>query len=189
MKYLMLVLVIPLLCLVVGCASAERHEHFIAATKVILDAQAQLATANAEYSTSAKAKAAMDEKRLDDALMLEIPQIVLRVESPDKELITKYDKNGDGTLDGAEKQAASQGLILAAMVSYKTSMAAIRTDLDNVAERDGKVEKLIAAAVEAAAQMATVEARAWANSAQWEMLKDKAVVGALVPLISKESGK
>lgn len=166
-RMLLVVAVLALLCGTAGCAQSARHDFTLSAGKLLLDNTDSLMALTLEADTSTKAKAAQDEKRLDDALMLEI------------EILAKKQFTDDAT-----RQAA----ILAIVQKYKTSVVEVAADIANVTDRTRRVQGFTDQNREAILGILEVEARTWANSASYEDLMNKAIVGNLMQLLTPKGG-
>ena len=156
---LVLLLFLPVVFLGMGCATAERHAFTLTAVEVGLTAQEQILVACGEWETGLVAKAAQDEKRIEDALMLKMEQIATEAKT--------------GKLpDPVSIQAA----IVKAMTKYRESRDAIDSDRANGQERDTLVRGLVADTVEALQGLLEVETEAWALALSKQELARRAIL-------------
>lgn len=167
MRYLLTVFLVLVMCGTVGCAQSARHDYVLSMGKLVLDNTDGLLTLGQESATSAKAKAAQDEARLDAALMLEIETLAKKQFADD---------------------AARQAAILAVVQKYKASVVEVNADRENAADRLQRVQGFTTANQEAILGLLTLEARTWANNASFEDLVNKAVVGQFMGLITPKAG-
>jgi len=149
--------------LLMGCAQGARHEYLTAGLQQALLNTDSLQAMAVEYSDAAKAKAAQDLERQDNALMLKI------------KTLSKAQYADDAALEAA---------ILEAMVKYKTSVVAVELDLDTLRKRDVDFVDVADLTREALAGVLAVEAKSWANYASRMDLINEAVVGRVVKALS-----
>ena len=163
---LLVVMTLLLLCGMAGCAQSARHDYVLSMGKMVLDNNDGMLTLGLEAATSAKAKAAQDEKRLDDALMREIDALAKKQFTDD---------------------AARQAAILTIVQKYKTSVVEVKADVDAATDRANRVQGFAAANQEAILGLLALEARSWANTASYEDLVNKAIVGTFTDLLKPKA--
>lgn len=164
MRYLAVVCLVLLMCSMAGCAQSARHDYVLSMGKLVMDNNDGMLTLGLEAATSAKAKAAQDEKRLDDALMLEIDALAQKT---------------------FETPAARQAAVLALVQKYKTSVVEVKADVDIATDRAARVKEFAAANQEAVLGLLALEARTWANGASTEDLVNKAITGLFTEILLK----
>lgn len=162
MKRLTLATMLTVCVLAAGCTMEARHDYYVEGINFVLHNQDQLQLAAAEYSDSAKAKADVDLKQLDAALMLEIADLTRKTYK-----------------DETERQAA----VLGVMQKYKASVVNVSADMDILRTRDSEVAKIIDANKETLTGILAVEARSWANLQARETLIQKATVTEVLGIL------
>jgi len=163
MRKAVLLVVLASAVVLAGCAQEARHEYLTSAIQQALLSTDSLQGMASEYSDAAKAKAAQDLERQDNALMLKI------------KILSKAQYADDKALEAA---------ILEAMQKYKTSVVAVETDLDTLRERDADFADVTDLVREALSGVLAVEAKSWANYAARADLINEAVVGRVVKALS-----
>jgi len=83
--------------------------------------------------------------------------------------------------------AARQAAILTIVQKYKTSVVEVKADVDAATDRANRVQGFAAANQEAILGLLALEARSWANTASYEDLVNKAIVGTFTDLLKPKA--